>query len=87
MARSDPLLADRTLAVARRVLRVLLYTLAVCVGVGLSVLVLVGVLVATTAVTGSRTLGSFAALVAFGLVIALPVYWLVARDGTDDRSL
>jgi hypothetical protein len=87
MARSDPFPVGRTLAIVRRLFRVLLYTLGVCLGVGLSVLVLVGVLVATTAVTGSRTLGSFAALVAFGLVIALPVYWLVARDGTDDRSL
>lgn len=84
MSRRDQSPADRVLSVARSVLRALLFTAAVCVGIGLSVLVLVGTLVVLRSVTDSGTLGSFVALVVFGLFIALPVYWLAARDEETD---
>lgn len=84
MARRDPSPDDRLLPFARNVLRVLLFTAAACIGVGLSVLVLVGTLLALRSVTDSRTLSSFVALVVFGLFIALPVYWLAVRDEEID---
>jgi hypothetical protein len=84
MARTDPFPVDRPLAVARRVFRLLVYTLGICVGVGLSILVLVGTLTVVRNATDSATVGSFAALMAFGLSIALPVYWLVVRTPSED---
>ncbi|WP_336134921.1 hypothetical protein [Natronomonas amylolytica] len=87
MARTDPFPVDRPLALARRGLRLFVYTLAVGLGVGFSVLVLVGTLLAVRQVTDSRTLGSLVALVAFGLAIALPVYWLVVRETEDEDEM
>lgn len=83
MARRDSFPADRSLAFARRILRFLVFTTAICVGIGLSVLVLVGTLVSMRAVTDSRTFGSLVALLVFGMAVALPVYWLVVRDRAD----
>lgn len=87
MARTDPFPVDRPLAVARRLLRFFTYTLAVSLAIAFSVLILVGTLLAVTRVTGSRTVGSFAALVVFGLAIALSVYWLVVREEEQDDVL
>lgn len=84
MVRSDSVPTDRTLALARRVLRVLLYTAGVCLAIGFSVLVLIGTRLLLQAVIGSRTLSSFIALVVFALAIALPVYLLAVREGADD---
>ncbi|MEF8806996.1 hypothetical protein [Natronomonas sp.] len=87
MARSDSFPVDRPLALARRGLQLFVYTLAVGLGVALSVLILVGTLLAVKQVTDSRTLGSLVALVAFGLAIALPVYWLVVRETEDENDM
>jgi hypothetical protein len=87
MARSDSFPVDRPLALARRCLQLFVYTLAVGLGVALSVLVLVGTLLAVKQVTDSRTVGSLAALVVFGLAIALPVYWLVVREAEDENDM
>lgn len=84
MVRSDSVPTDRTLAIARRVLRVVLYTAGVCLAIGFSVLVLIGTRLLLQAVIGSRTLSSFIALVVFAVVIALPVYLLAVREGADD---
>lgn len=87
MARSDPFPVDRSLALARRCLQLLVYTLTVGLGVALSVLILVGTLLAVRQVTDSRTVASLTALVVFGLAIALPVYWLVVRETEDENDI
>lgn len=84
MARSDSFPVGRPLKIARRLLRFLLYTATVCVGIGLSVLILVGTLATARDLTGSRTFGSLVGLLVFGMAVALPVYWLAVRDREED---
>lgn len=81
LPRTGSYLIDSMLAV----LRVILFTLAVCLVVLVSALVLRATIVLTEPLTGSRRAASLVALVAFATYLGVPAYLLAVR--TDDEDL